>query len=122
MNTARQWDKKNNLVFAILLLGGLGLCLGGIWLPPLLVPGSVFLTGAFGMWGSAYTRMYPWKEDDEPSKDVARHIPEPTPIPNQTFIQNNLFFVFVRKFSNRSDSPPLVINPDESSSNRLTLS
>ncbi len=55
------WDKKNNAVFALLILGGLSLCIAGVWVPPLLVPGGVFLTGAFGMWASAYVRMYPWE-------------------------------------------------------------
>lgn len=60
-----KWDKQYNIVFAFLLTAGLGLCIAGIWIPPLLVPGGVFLTGAFGMYASAYTRMYPWRMDEE---------------------------------------------------------
>ena len=58
------WDKKYNVVFVIMLVSGIALCIGGIWLPPLLIPGGVCLTGAFAMYASAYTRMYPWRQDD----------------------------------------------------------
>ena len=59
------WDKHYNIAFLLLLLAGIGLCIGGIYLAPLLIPGGVCLAGAFGMYASAYTRMYPWRMEQD---------------------------------------------------------
>ena len=59
------WDKRSDIVFFTLLVCGIALCIGGIWLPPLLVPGGICLSGAFGMFASSYVRMYPWSARDE---------------------------------------------------------
>ena len=59
------WDKHYNIAFWTLLVIGTGLCIGGIFVAPLLVPGAVCLTGAFSMYSSAYTRMYPWRMDND---------------------------------------------------------
>lgn len=45
---------KLKLVFWGSLLSGIGLCIGGIWLPPILVPGGILLAAAFGMYQSVY--------------------------------------------------------------------
>ena len=61
------WDRHYNIAFWLLLLAGIGLCIGGIFIPPLLIPGGVCLAGSFGMYSSAYTRMYPWHLDQNPT-------------------------------------------------------
>lgn len=66
------WDKHYRSVFILMLLCGIGLCIGGIWVAPLLIPGGVCLAGAFGMYASANVRMYPWHEDEVPG-DVQSH-------------------------------------------------
>lgn len=43
-----------HIFFICSLLVGIGLCVGGIWLPPLLIPGGAFIAGALGMMAQAY--------------------------------------------------------------------
>jgi len=43
-----------DVVFSLLFIIGLGLCVAGVWIPPLLVPGGVFIAGALAMFASAY--------------------------------------------------------------------
>lgn len=66
-----KWDKHYGLAFALMLFSGIGLCVGGIWLAPLLIPGAVCLAGAFGMYASANVRMYPWEE--KPANESQEH-------------------------------------------------
>lgn len=40
---------KYNIAFLLILLSGIGFCIGGIFVPPLLAPGVVCLTAAAGM-------------------------------------------------------------------------
>ncbi len=108
------WDKKYNIAFIIILFAGIGLCAGGIYLPPLLIPGGVCLAGAFGMYASAYTRMYPWKQDEQ---DITVAAPAQQPIT----ITNNIgiFYLFKKFSSRRAEEVIPVISND--SINRPTL-
>jgi hypothetical protein len=111
------WDKKYNIVFCLLLIAGISLCIGGIWITPLLVPGAVCLTGAFGMYASAYTRMYPWKQDESNMP-----IPNNIVVPVAPTITNNIgIFYLFRKFSSRGMMPLPEVIEEPAQSNRLTL-
>lgn len=79
---AHAWDKHYNKVFVTLIIIGIGLCIGGIWLPPLLIPGGVVLAGALSMYASAYTRMYPWRQDN-PAEPIPTQAPTLETIPLQ---------------------------------------
>lgn len=68
------WDKQYSIVFIIMLVSGIALCIAGIWITPLLVPGGVALTGAAAMFANAFTRMYPWRQDNEAPKAAEPHI------------------------------------------------
>ncbi len=37
-----------------MLLSGVGLCVAGFWVAPLLIPGGALLAGALGFWQSAF--------------------------------------------------------------------
>ncbi len=46
---------KLKIVFWGSLIAGVALCIGGIWVAALLVPGGILIAGAFGMFQSAYS-------------------------------------------------------------------
>lgn len=77
---AHKWDKQYNKVFGVLVFIGVGLCVGGVFIAALLIPGGVFLAGALGMYASAFTRMYAWREDDTPKpQEVPERPRSPSP-------------------------------------------
>lgn len=43
-------DKTYRFVFFVVFITGVGFCIGGIWIPDLLVPGGALVTGALGMY------------------------------------------------------------------------
>lgn len=45
----------NRIVFILSLISGVALCIGGIYLAPLLIPGGVLLGAAFAMYQGAFT-------------------------------------------------------------------
>lgn len=47
---------KLKIVFWSSLIVGISLCIGGIWLAPLLVPGGIVLGAALAMYQSAYSQ------------------------------------------------------------------
>ena len=65
-----KWDTKYHIYFWLLIIIGGGLCVGGIFVAPLLIPGGVCLAGAFGMFASSYVRMYPWHLDQATAEDA----------------------------------------------------
>ncbi len=49
------YKTKIKVVFWTSLIAGVALCIGGIWVAALLVPGGIFIAGALGMYQSAYS-------------------------------------------------------------------
>lgn len=41
---------NHKIAFTLMLISGTALCVGGIWLAPLLIPGSALISGAVGMY------------------------------------------------------------------------
>ncbi len=41
-------ENKYNILIAASLVAGVGLCIGGIFYPPLLIPGGLLITGGLG--------------------------------------------------------------------------
>lgn len=58
-----------HVVFGLSLCLGVGLCIGGIFMPPLLVPGAVFLAGALAFYQSS------WSNANEPHAPVIEMTP-----------------------------------------------
>lgn len=83
-----KWDKHYRIVFVIMLVSGIALCIGGIFLPPLLIPGGVTLAGAMGMYASANVRMYPWHEDDPQDAQSPENLDLVRPV--EEHVQNNI--------------------------------
>jgi len=46
---------KHKIAFALMIISGTALCVGGIWVAPLLIPGSALLSGAVGMYSGTCT-------------------------------------------------------------------
>lgn len=44
---------KHNIIFIVMMMIGVGLCIGGAFVAPLLIPGTVFISGALGMYSGA---------------------------------------------------------------------
>ncbi len=107
---------KLKIVFWGSLVLGVALCIGGIWVAALLVPGGILLAGALAMYQSAYA-----VEPDH----TAQHL-DMVPIPQRQengieVTQNiGLFFVYrPRSDSELTDSVPE--RPRAPSPGRLTL-
>jgi len=49
-------DKNYKIIFWVMLLTGVALCIAGIWLPPLLIPGGAFVAGAVGMYAQSLSK------------------------------------------------------------------
>lgn len=119
-----KWDKHYNKVFILLFISGVALCIAGIWVPPLLVPGGVCLTGAFAMYASAYTRMYSWRQDKVPTPVPTANIPREhceQERPNVTINVDDHSVNFTPHFDMIQTDPNPRLEIMESHKNRLTI-
>lgn len=84
--------KKFTLAFILLVIAGIALCIGGVWVPALLIPGAACLAGAFGMYQSVLARA------SEPENIPAEHSHhEPVTIIQDNHISNNeIYFSYHR--------------------------
>lgn len=109
---------KLKLVFWCSLIAGVALCIGGIWLAPLLVPGGILLAGSLAMYQSAYAAEV---VDDHIAQHLDMVQPNAQPQENGMHVTQNvgLFFMYrPRSDSELTDSlPERPRNP----SPRLTL-
>ncbi len=44
---------NHKIAFTLMLISGVALCIGGIWLAPLLIPGAALISGAVGMYSGS---------------------------------------------------------------------
>lgn len=44
---------NHKIAFTLMLVSGIALCIGGIWLTPLLIPGAALISGAVGMYSGS---------------------------------------------------------------------
>lgn len=87
-----------------ILLIGVGLCVGGIYVPALLIPGGVIIAGAIAMLTSVYTTKSTTTPDN--SQTHLQTMPEiVTTVPSRPSIEANLtlFFLFREKSIKRPD-------------------
>lgn len=58
---------NHKIAFTLMLVSGIALCVGGIWLAPLLIPGAALISGAVGMYSGVF-------------------VEEPEPVPSNEYV------------------------------------
>lgn len=111
------------VVFVSTLMIGIGLCVGGAFLPPLAAPGSILLGVAIAMYKVAYSDKDTKEQEikERQQTEQPRDIPQTTNTPRLVIEQNiGLFFIH----PNGEIEPLEIIAPHRVSAptpSRLTL-
>lgn len=110
---------KVRIIFWGSLIIGLALCIGGIWVEPLLIPGGILLAGALGMYQSAYAVSQDNLAESQMQDHMAHHLDMVTNREIEVTQNVGLFFVYrPRSDSELTDSVP---ERPRAPSPRLTL-
>lgn len=105
---------KLKIVFIVSMVAGIGLCIGGIFLAPLLVPGGILIAAGLGMFQSAFTA-----EDVELHTQSGLEMVRLSPEQQQRMvIEQNVGVFFV--YQNR-ESAHAQHDPQNTTHNRLML-
>lgn len=118
---------KLKILFVVTFVAGVGLCIGAIWLPPLAGPGVALIGGSLAMYQSSLSSV-PRGTSENPSPEtsfetarssstevvVDGEAAAQTPQINNTYIQNNLLFMYNTPFTRQ-------VPPDGARPDRLTL-
>ena len=75
-----EYKTKLKIGFTILFVVGVGLCVGGIFLAPLMIPGGVFLAGSLAMFQSIFSSQRAQQASSQDASSQSSESPRMIPV------------------------------------------